>query len=155
MCNEKVVPVAAFEFISETPGGEWDKTPRTGKFWVYEQGICIPHYAILDPWQVKLEAFELFRGKYRPAKVNERGHFPIRFMGLEYGFWNGLWAKTTRPWLRFWDSQGKMLLTPEELSDQVKRQAEQAQRQAVQAEREKRKAFDKLRELGIDPEQLK
>jgi len=145
--NEHIVPSIVMEFISETPGGEWDKTPRTGKFWVYEQGIKAPHYAIWDPWRNQLEAYDLAQGHYQPAQPNERGHYAIESLGLEYGLWQGVWNQTSRLWLRFWDSQGQLLLAPEE-------QNEQARLRAEKAEREKHKAFDKLRELGIDPEKL-
>jgi hypothetical protein len=131
--NEHVPPCVVMEFISETPGGEWDTTPHTGKFWVYEQGIRAPHYAIWDPWRDQLEAYQLVEGRYQAAKPNERGHFAIEALGLEYGLWHGSWNRTPRLWLRFWDNQGELLLAPEE-------QAERAER--------------KLRELGIDPEKL-
>jgi Uma2 family endonuclease len=138
--NEHVAPALVMEFMSEWPGGEWDKTPRTGKYWVYEQGIRAQHYAIFDPGRDQLDAFDLVDGRFQPAKLNERGHYPIDSLGLEYGLWRGEWARTTRLWLRFWDSNGHLLLTPEE--------------EGHRAEREKQKAFDKLRELGIDPEKL-
>jgi hypothetical protein len=146
------------------------------------RGVFGTHAAILDPWQNTLDGFKLVGGKYQPARPNERGHFPIESLGLEYGLWHGYWARTTRPWLRFWDSQGDLLQTPEEVSGQLQREAaeahrkaeesqrkaeesqrkaeesqrkaEESQRKAEQSEVEKRRAYDKLRELGIDPDKL-
>ncbi|HYV34322.1 MAG TPA: Uma2 family endonuclease [Gemmataceae bacterium] len=159
--QERVIPTVIMEFISETPGGEWDTTPRTGKFWVYEQGIKAPHYIIWDPWNDKLAAFRLVQGRYQKAQANERGHYPIESLGLEYGLWHGKWNDEVRLWLRFWDDKGELLLDPDELSAQLQLRADQAELQArqavndkVQAEQDKRKAFDKLRELGIDPDKL-
>src|ERR1700722_6237632 len=75
--NEHVPPAVVMEFISEWPSGEWDKTPRTGKFWVYEQGICAQHYVIFDPKRDQLDAFDLVNGRFQPSKVNDRGHYPL------------------------------------------------------------------------------
>src|SRR5437867_1664870 len=71
--QEQVPPLVVMEFISENPGGEWDRTPRTGKFWVYEQGIRAPHYVIWDPYRDRLDAFRLAEGHYQAATANERG----------------------------------------------------------------------------------
>jgi Uma2 family endonuclease len=145
--QEHVIPTVLMEFVSETPGEEWDTTPRVGKFWVYEQGIKAPHYVIWDPWRNQLSGFQMEDGRYRRAQANERGHYPIEALGLEYGLWHGTWNESLRLWLRFWDTQGQLLLTPDEARDQIQLRAEQA-------EQAKRKAFEKLRELGIDPEAL-
>jgi Putative restriction endonuclease len=147
MWQEKVVPAVVAEFVSEEPGGEWDKTPRTGKFWVYEQGIRVPHYVIFDPWRDQLDAYQLVDGRFQPAQSNERGHYSIDSLGLEYGLWKGIWQSIDRRWLRFWDNQGQMLLTHAEAE-------EQARLRADQAELAKQQAFAKLRELGFDPEKL-
>ena len=151
---ERVIPAFAAEFISETSSGERDTTPRTGKFWVYEQGIGIPHYAIWDPWRNQLEAYRLDNGHYQPARPNERGHYPVEALGLEYGLWHGTWDNTQRLWLRWWDAGGRLLPTPQEQTEQEHRAAVMARQQAEQAQREKQELLDKLRKMGIDPDQL-
>ena len=83
-------------------------------------------------------------------------------LGLEYGLWQGAWDRTERLWLRFWDEHGELLPTSDEAAAVAQRQAAEAQRKAAEAQRqadlaeqEKRRLADKLRELGIDPDQLR
>jgi Uma2 family endonuclease len=154
MWQEKVIPTIVMEFPSDQPGGELDKTPGTGKFWIYEQRVRAPHYVIFDSSSNHLDAYQLLQGLYESAKPNERGHYPIESVGLEYGLWHGEWHGITRLWVRLWDNSGQMLLTPEEAAAQEQTRADQAQNQAEEAERARRKAFDKLRELGFDPDKL-
>lgn len=53
-------------------------------------------------------------------------------MGVELGIWQGQYQNMELPWLRWWDLDGKLLLTG----------AKRAERLAA-----------KLRELGIDPQE--
>ncbi|MGB3206039.1 MAG: hypothetical protein WBB28_13695, partial [Crinalium sp.] len=64
------------------------------------------------------------------------------------GFWLGTWEGTidreTALWLRFYDTDGNLVLLPEEAAQQ------QAEQQRQRAER----LAAKLRELGEDPDTL-
>ncbi|TAF68600.1 MAG: Uma2 family endonuclease, partial [Oscillatoriales cyanobacterium] len=62
-------------------------------------------------------------------------------------------------WLRWWDSQGNLLLIGSEQVEierarveQAERKAEQAERKAEQAERKAAQLADRLRAMGIDPD---
>jgi Uma2 family endonuclease len=83
--QESVAPFIAIEFVSEDGSEERDSTPpsqtekgsKVGKFWVYEQAIRIPFYAIYELEKKKVEVYELRRGQYEKCLANERGHYEI------------------------------------------------------------------------------
>ncbi len=80
------------------------------------------------------------------VKANERNHFPIPQLGIELGIWQGIYNNMELPWLRWWDDRGNLLLTGEERAEREHQRAEQEhQRAEILAE--------KLRHMGIDPNQ--
>lgn len=129
--REGVRPLLVVEYVSGSGAEERDRTPSTGKFWVYEQAIAASRYVIWDPIRNRLEVYAQNGGEYQPVSPNERGHFPIPQMGIELGVWEGAYQTITDRWLRAWDPNGRLLPAPEE----------QAERLAA-----------KLRELGLDPD---
>jgi hypothetical protein len=44
--------------------------------------------------------------------------YPIAPLGVELGLWQGRYQNVTLPWLRWWDAQGRLLLTGEERAEQ-------------------------------------
>ena len=69
---------------------------------------------------------------------NSRDRYPIEPLKVELGIWQGEYQNQQFPWLRWWDSEGNLLLTSEE---QIKQEQERANRLEKQ-----------LRVLGIEPE---
>ena len=134
--KEFVAPLIAIEFVSGSGKEERDATPpseteKAGKFWVYEQAIRIPYYAIFDPWKDSLELYHLIDGRYIKMQPNERGHYLVPPMGVELG----LKCENDITWLRWWDDAGNLLLTGDERavqSEHKRVQAEQKQEQAEQ-----------------------
>jgi hypothetical protein len=88
-------------------------------------------YGIYEVNKASIEVYELIGGKYQLLSANERGHYPIKHIGVELGLWTGEYQNMELPWLRWWDLQGNLLLTGEE----------RANRLAAQ-----------LQTLGIEPE---
>ncbi|MBD2676944.1 MULTISPECIES: Uma2 family endonuclease [Nostoc] len=131
--QEYVAPLIVLEFVSGDGKEERDKTPITGKFWVYEQAIRVPFYGIYEVKKASVEVYQLLRGEYQLIPANDRGHYPIEPMGVELGIWQGRYQNLELPWLRWWDDQGNLLQTGWERS----------QRLAA-----------KLRELNINPDEL-
>ena len=85
---------------------------------------------------------------------NDRGHYAIPSLGVELGIWQGKVDNQTLPWLRWWDSDGNLLLTGEERADVEKQRADvEEQRADVEAQRADRLAA-KLREMGVDPQDI-
>jgi Uma2 family endonuclease len=120
MWKELVVPLIAIEFVSGNGSEERDATPlsqgnnqKAGKFWVYEQAIIIPFYAIYEVKKASVEVYQLVNGHYAKMLANERGHYPISPLGVELGILYGN-EITPIPWLRWWDASGNLLLTGDE-----------------------------------------
>ncbi len=147
--QEYIAPLIVLEFVSGNGAEERDKTPpgisdfqddrKPGKFWVYERGIRIPFYGIYEVKKAAVELYSLVSNDYELVKPNERNHFPIPQLGLELGIWHGNYHNMELPWLRWWDSQGNLLLTGEERAEKEYQRAE--------------RLAEKLRQMGIDPEQ--
>lgn len=138
--QEYVAPLIVLEFVSGNGAEERDKTPITGKFWVYEQAIRVPFYGIYEVKKASVELYQLVQGHYELLPANERGHYPLEAMGVELGIWQGRYQNLELPWLRWWDNQGNLLLTGWE------------QTQLAEARAERLAA--KLRELGVNPDEL-
>lgn len=161
MWKEVVAPLIAIEFVSGDGSEERDTTSplreegaKAGKFWVYEQAIRIPFYAIYEVQKASVEVYELIATRYQKIEPNTRGHYPIPPLGVELGIWQGCEWNQTLPWLRWWDSEGNLLLTGDERAEQEKQRAEQEKHHAEQEKQRADLLAHKLRELGIDPENI-
>jgi Uma2 family endonuclease len=177
MWQEIVAPLIAIEFVSGDGQEERDRTPppppnsdaarKVGKFWVYEQAIRIPFYAIYEVRHARVEVYQLIAGSYQQIPANSHGHYPIPPLGVELGIWQGLYKNLELPWLRWWDAEGNLLLTGEERAEIERQQKELALGQAElerqqaaiarqQAEQERQRAerlAAQLRALGVEPEE--
>jgi Uma2 family endonuclease len=156
--EEGVAPLIVVEFVSGDGSEERDRTFGTGKFWVYEQGIRVPYYAIYEVYLSRVEVYLLHGDHYELVPANERGRFPIAPLGVELGIWPGHYLNQEAPWLRWWDAQGQLLPTPEERAEQERQRAEQEQQRAEQerqraeqAEQRAQRLAERLRDAGIDP----
>ena len=138
--QELMPPQIVIEFVSGNGAEERDKTPWEGKFWIYETVIRPAYYAIYEVEKASVEVYGLTIGRYELIPVNERGHFPIPELGVELGIWSGLYGNMDLPWLRWWDSQGNLLLSGHEQAEQERQRAD--------------RLAARLRELGVDPEEL-
>jgi Uma2 family endonuclease len=136
--QEGVPPLVVFEYVSGDGREERDRTPQTGKFWIYEQGVRAPYYGIYDVERNLFEMHRLVKGHYRRQRPNARGHYPIKPLGVELGIWNGRFQNVELPWLRWYDAHGNLLLYGREEAEQHRLKAE--------------RLAERLRELGIDPE---
>jgi Uma2 family endonuclease len=145
--QEFIAPLIVIEFVSGNGEEERDQTPYQGKFWVYEQAIRVPFYAIYEVRKSLVEVYHLVEGKYQLLSANQRGHYPIKPIGVELGLWQGKYKNVELPWLRWWDDQGNLLLTGEEMALREKQRAEQEKQRADYL-------ASKLKELNIDPDNL-
>ena len=152
--REYIAPLIALEFASGDGTEERDKTPlsrsesgkttKPGKFWVYERIVRIPYYGIYIIKNHQLEVYNLVNGFYRQMKPNERGHYPIKSLGVELGLWQGSYQNQTQVWLRWWDREGNLLLLGSERAELETARAQKAEREREeealarqQAERER------------------
>jgi Uma2 family endonuclease len=145
--EEHVNPLLVVEYVSGNGAEERDDTPGWGKFWVYERAIAAGYYVIWDTPRKKLEVYELHRGRYRPVDADASGRFRLAEMEIDVGIWEGSYLGNTARWLRAWDLTGNLIPTPEEQREAETRRADAEKDRAD-------KLAAKLRELGVDPNQL-
>ncbi|NEP85317.1 MAG: hypothetical protein F6K39_48880, partial [Okeania sp. SIO3B3] len=152
--REYMAPLIALEFASGDGTEELDKTPlsvsedgettKPGKFWVYEQIIKIDYYGIYVIKTGSLEMYHLEDKSYRQMSPNERGHYFIEPLGIELGKWEGSYQNQTLSWLRWWDSEGNLLLTGTEGKEIEKARGDRfaniAEQERQRAEQERQRA---------------
>lgn len=157
--REYVPPLIALEFASGDGSEERDRTPlsaldagatqKPGKFWVYERIVRIPYYAIFQINNSRLEVYHLTDFSYQPLEANDHGHYPIPPLNVELGLWQGRFLNNPEQcWLRWWDGQGNLLLTGQELAAQERQKRERL------ADKLRSLRPDQLTALGIEPEDL-
>ncbi|MEQ8385324.1 MAG: Uma2 family endonuclease [Coleofasciculus sp. A1-SPW-01] len=169
--HEFIAPMIALEFASGDGSEERDRTPlsrssqgqktKPGKFWVYEQILRIPYYGIFEIKTNQLEVYHFVNGSYRLMNPNQRNHYPIEPLGIELGLLQGTYQNQTQIWLRWWDSEGNLLLTGSERAEQERQRAEQERQRAEQerqraeqAEIARREAIPKLFAMGLTANQI-
>ena len=144
------------EFLSETDCGELSirSTPPYGKLYFYEQILKVPTYVTYDPQEMSLEVRILTEGSYVVQEAEENSRWWIPELELFLGIRHGERLGQNINWLRWWDSEGNLLLWS---SEQVEVEKARAEEEKARAEQEKARAellAVKLRELGVDPDQL-
>jgi len=150
--REHISPYIALEFASGDGAEERDKTPlyvdgkvtKPGKFWVYEQIIHVAYYGIYAMKTGTLEVYHHVDGFYQPVKPNERGHYPIASLDIELGLWQGTYQNQTQLWLRWWDTQGNLLLIGDERAHLERSRAEKAEENLQLAEQARQEAEQNL-----------
>jgi len=147
--QEGVAPFVVVELLS--PGTEREDLGQTlrevnqppTKWEVYERILRVPYYIVFDRYSDKLQAFQLVADRYSEIDLTTpRVWMPSLQLGL--GLWQGSYQGIERLWLRWYDADGNWAPTPvEQENQQVDILAAKVERLAA-----------KLRELGIDPNQL-
>ena len=160
MWQEFVAPLIVLEFVSGNGAEERNRTPllrtdkqetKPGKFWVYENAIRPAFYGIYEVRKASVEVYSLIQNRYELVAANDRGHYPIPQLGVELGIWQGSYQNMELPWLRWWDSQGNLLLSAERAEEERQR-ADREQEIAQQAEDQLEQLRAQLRSAGIEPE---
>ena len=157
--RELLAPLIVLEFVSGDGTEERDRTPLSGKFWVYENVIRPGFYGIYEVNPGRIEMYHHVNGRFLPLPSNERGHYPIDGLGVELGIWKGRYQGVELPWMRWWDAAGVLLPTGFELADLEANRANREAERAAHAEREMAREAERaerlaaqLRALGIEPE---
>jgi hypothetical protein len=159
-------PLVVIEYVSGNGDEERDRTPITGKFWVYERALEAEYYVIWDAPRNQLEVYERGRGGYRLRTPDADRRYWISDMDVSLGLWHGEYHGYTIDWLRAWDRAGNLLPTAAERAEFERQRANTALRAAEaaaqlaenerrRAEAEKQRAEKlaaRLRELGLDPD---
>lgn len=145
MWKELVAPLIVIEFVSGDGSEERDRTPLTGKFWIYEQFIRPAYYAIYEVHPGRVEVYQLVAGKYELVPANAWGGYAIATMDVALGIWQGSYQSQIFPWLRWFAPDGSLLPIGDERAEHERQRADQERRRAE-------RLAAKLRALGVDPD---
>ncbi len=159
------VPLWALEVVSKTPGQEYGDKLR-----LYAE-IGVLYYTIYnsDYWKrdrhEPFEVYHLVNGSYVRLPGN-----PVWMpeVGLGIGYAIGQHEGLTREWLYWYDQQGRRYPAPQDVIAQERELREQAEQQLIQAEQQLeqerqarslteqqlRHLLERLRQQGINPEDL-
>jgi len=141
--DEGKAPDVIIELLSESTAQQ----DKTIKKLIYQNQLRIPEYFWYDPfapddWQ----GFQLVGGFYQALNlIND--HYVSEKLNLALVRWSGDYEGVEAVWLRWVTLDGKLLPTKSERLRQAEDRAEQAQAQAE-------KLAAKLREMGINPDNL-
>jgi Uma2 family endonuclease len=125
-------PNVIIEILSESTA----KVDREEKKQIYQDIFRTPDYFWFDPYSLEFQGFCLIRGAYEPIEPNEQGWLWSQQLGLYLGIY--------QQQLRYFTPDGELISTPEEAAVQAQQRADQERQRAKQLE-------EKLRSLGIDP----
>ncbi len=150
------------------------------KLEVYEHYLKVPHYVIYSRYTQTLRYLKRIDDQYQEQPLRPQNPL-IWFeeLAIGLGLWEGRFGKIQHTWLRWCDQEGNWLLTPEEREKQARQQAEldrqqaeldrqqeaqarqqaelakqQAERDTQQAQQQVQRLAERLRELGIDPNEV-
>jgi Uma2 family endonuclease len=141
--DEGKAPDVIIELLSESTAQQ----DKTIKKLIYQNQMRIPEYFWYDPfapddWQ----GFQLVGGFYQALNlIND--HYVSEKLNLALVRWSGDYEGVEAVWLRWVTLDGKLLPTKSERLRQAEDREEQAQAQAE-------KLAAKLREMGINPDNL-
>jgi Uma2 family endonuclease len=145
-------PYLIIEQVSSKAGvNERNRNPGE-KMWVYEQKLQTPYYAIFDgfnkePGEGKLEVYRLENKKYVAEEPDANGRYLIPALNVLLGIEDEYqhYVSDPRPWLRFYDLNGKLLPTPKEIATDETRRANSEARKAKAEAKARREAEERAR----------
>ncbi len=126
---------------------------------IYERKLKTQDYFVYNPKNPSsLRGWELINRRYQSLSPNQQGRLYCESLGLWLGIWEGQIENSQGTWLRFFDNNGNLVLMRDEAETQraelERQQKEQAIQQLEIEKQQKEKLAAKLRELGIDPDEI-
>ncbi|NEO53365.1 MAG: hypothetical protein F6K54_09895 [Okeania sp. SIO3B5] len=122
---------------------------------IYERTFRTPNYFIFNPFDRKsLKGWRLQNKKYQELQQDDRGWLWCEELELWLGTWEGTILQESAVWLRFYDSEGNLVLLPGEVAEQERQRAEQESQRAEQERQRAERLAAKLKELGVDPDSV-
>ena len=140
-------PLIVLEFVSGDGSEGRDRTPRQGKFWIYERIIRPVFYGIYEVKKAQVEVYHLVEDRFELVPQNERRHYPIAQIGVKLRIWQGADRGVELLWLRWWDASGNLLAAAEERAEQAELVAERERQRRIEAELRIQPLETRLREL--------
>ena len=146
LSQEEVSPVLVIEYVSGDGGEERDRTPETGKFWVYEQALRVGSYVIYDSKVPLIEVYQLDRGRFSRIVANKKGRYLIPPLGIQFGLHRAIYQGVSLDWLRAWDNvTGVIFPDADEREEMYRKQADEAAQRADSI-------VQSLQDMGTDPD---
>jgi Uma2 family endonuclease len=147
------IPEVVIEIVSNTVGNEGGR-----KFDIYTK-IGIPYYVVLDPLLLinkqMLNVYENRAGYYYRKENNF-----LEGLGLGLTIWQGKYEEKEDEWLRWTDAKGNLLITglegkimEKQRADEEKQRADREQQRADKEKQRADKLAEKLKAMGINPEE--
>ncbi|MDB9312801.1 Uma2 family endonuclease, partial [Spirulina sp. CS-785/01] len=102
---------------------------------IYEGIFRTPDYFIFNPFDPNsLEGWHLHLNQgYQELTPNEQGWLWCESLGLWVGTWQGTISREEATWVRFYDTEGNLVLLPDEAAQQRADTAEERANAAQQA----------------------
>lgn len=130
----KEPPDVVVEIVSNTKGHELDEKLR------HYARLDVSYYVVYDPQHLLMEDTLRVYERGFGRRYRRRNDYNLPDVGLSLTLWEGVYEDGQGSWLRWLDSQGNLIPTGAE--------------RAVQAEDRAARLAAKLRELGIDPDEV-
>lgn len=119
---------------------------RTTKKSLYQNTFRTPDYFWFDPNTLEFQGFTLMGGQYQSITPNDQGWLWSEQLGLYLGVFEGK--------LRYFTSERELVPTPQEAALQERLAKEQERLAKEVAQQRAEKLSQKLRELGINPDEM-
>jgi Uma2 family endonuclease len=140
-------PDVVIEIVSNTVGNEGGR-----KFDIYAQ-MGVSYYIVFDPLQfINRQALNIYELRAR-AYYKKENNF-LEQVGLGLTLWQGVFEERNEEWLRWTDAKGNLLQTGLEGIAVRDTKIRQEKRKTAQEKQRAEKFATKLRELGINPEEV-
>lgn len=158
--QERVNPFVVVELLSPGTEGEdlgetqqQENKPPT-KWDVYEKILRVPYYIVFSRYTDEIRAYHLVGGHYEVMDFTDNNRLPMPELGLSLGLWEGTFRGIDRLWLRWFNLEGELISLSEEEVIEAKQEANVAKQEANVAKIKAEKLADKLRQLGINPDEI-
>jgi Uma2 family endonuclease len=156
---ELLSPGTEDEDLGETEQQE-NKPPTKWK--VYEEILRVPYYIVFSRYTNEVQPYHLVGGRYEAMNFSSDGRLDMPRLGLSLGLWQGAFRGVDRLWLRWFTLEGELIQTPEERAESAEQKAVEAEQKAAEAEQKAaeekiraEKFAEQLRQLGINPDDIK
>ena len=126
---------------------------------IYERKLKTQDYFVYNPKNPSsLRGWELINRRYQSLSPDRSGRLYCESLGLWLGVWQGTIENSQGNWLRFFDGDGNLVLMRDEAETQRATLEQQQKEEVIQQlkieKQQKERLAAKLRELGIDPDEI-
>jgi len=127
-------PDVIFEFLSPSTR----RADQTTKKTLYEQTFRTREYYWYDPFDPReFQGWQLHADNgYQAMTPDPRGWIWSPVLHLWIGRWEGTYRRDQTTWLRFYDPEGRLVLTSQETAEAALQQVEAAEQRAAIAEQQ-------------------